>query len=450
MQDQKRLEIIDEEMPRMRAAFDFMLDHPETGYREWQATEYLAAEYESLGYTLTRAGDIPGFYTDLDTGRPGPKILILGELDALKVVGHPHEDPETHAAHACGHNAQSAALLGLAAALKAPGMLDGLSGSIRLCAVPAEELVELDFREELRQNGVIAYYGGKQEFLRRGYFDGCDLAYMIHTGGGKHHFQINLHSNGCILKTATFMGKATHAATPRLGINALDAATLAISGINALRTTFRDIEFCRVHPILTEAGTAVNSVPSRVLMENQVRAASVDACKTLNANVNRAVAAGALAMGAGVHLCDRPGYLPGSFNEKLGKICMDACAALVGAENALLNADPLRHETGCTDMSDLSAVMPAVHIYGSGAKGAGHSVDYRVDDFDCALGESAKAQLLILCRLLENGAAAAKDVLSDAKVTFAARADYFAYLDSIFKDVDAVTYGEDGRISIDL
>lgn len=450
MQDNELLKIAEGEMPRMRAAFDFMLKNPETGFREWKATEYLAAEYEKLGYELVRPGDIPGFYTDLDTGRAGPKVLILGEMDGLPVQGHPHADPVTNAAHACGHNAQSAALLGLAAALKVPGVLDTLSGSIRLCAVPAEELVELGFREELIKQGTIAYYGGKQEYLRRGYFDGCDLAFMIHTGGGTHHFQINLGSNGCIQKTAIFKGRATHAASPRLGINALDAATLAMNGINALRTTFRDIDFCRVHPILTEAGTAVNSVPSRVVMENQVRGASIEVCKALNDKVNRATAAGALAMGANVYLCDRPGYLPGSFNKKLGRLAMDACATIVGAENAVLNADRTRWETGCTDMSDISAVMPAVHIYGSGSKGAGHGIDYCIDNFDCALGESAKAQLLILTRLLENGAAAATDILSDAKVTFPNKADYFAYLNSLFKDGDAIEYGEDGKITINL
>ena len=94
--------------------------------------------------------------------------------------------------------------------------------------------------------------------------------------------------------------------------------------------------------------------------------------------------------------------------------------------------------------------MPAVHIYGSGSKGAGHGIEYRIDNFDCALGESAKAQLLILTRLLENGAAAAADILSDAKVTFPNKADYFAYLNSLFKDGDAIEYGEDGKITINL
>ena len=44
--------------------------HPQTGYTEWQANEYLVEKYESLGYELVKAGNIPGFSTDIKTGRP--------------------------------------------------------------------------------------------------------------------------------------------------------------------------------------------------------------------------------------------------------------------------------------------------------------------------------------------------------------------------------------------
>ena len=94
--------------------------------------------FEKLGYDIVRAGDIPGFYTVLDTGREGPEVLVLSELDSLICADHPDADPETGAVHCCGHHAQCAALVGLAAALKEPGVLDSLSGRIRLCAVPAE------------------------------------------------------------------------------------------------------------------------------------------------------------------------------------------------------------------------------------------------------------------------------------------------------------------------
>ncbi len=65
----------------MFAAERHIWKHPETGYREWETHKYLAEKYKELGYELVEAGNIPGFYTDVDTGRPGPKLLIMGELD---------------------------------------------------------------------------------------------------------------------------------------------------------------------------------------------------------------------------------------------------------------------------------------------------------------------------------------------------------------------------------
>lgn len=224
---------------------------PETGYHEWKTNAYMEKLFEDLGYTLTKAGDIPGFYTDVETGKPGPKVAILGELDSLICGNHPDADPETKAVHACGHNAQCATLAGVAAALKQPGALDGLCGSIRLMAVPAEELIQLGYREGLRKQGTIHYYGGKVEFIYRGYFDGVDMAMMIHAGNmpeGKY-LTINPGCNGCVVKNVTFEGVASLAGgSPEKGINALYAATTAMTAANALRETFLDNEHIRFHP----------------------------------------------------------------------------------------------------------------------------------------------------------------------------------------------------------
>lgn len=162
--------MVEQNREKIFAAERYIWKHPETGYREWKTNAYMKKVFEDLGYTLVEAGNIPGFYTDIDTGRPGPKVCIMGELDSLLCSNHPDADPETGAVHACGHNAQCATLVGVAAALKEPGALDGLSGSIRLMAVPAEELLEIGYREGLRQQGVIKYMGGKVEFLHRGYY----------------------------------------------------------------------------------------------------------------------------------------------------------------------------------------------------------------------------------------------------------------------------------------
>lgn len=230
--------------------------------------------FEELGYALTKAGNIPGFYTDLDTGKPGPKIAILGELDSLIVANHPCCDPETHYVHACGHHAQCAVLLGTAAALKEPGALDGLCGSIRFISVPAEELIELGYRESLRKQGIIKYFGGKVEFIHRGYFDGVDMAMMIHSGKlpeGKA-LSISDGCNGCVTKNITFKGISAHAGgSPENGRNALYAATCALNSVNALRETFTDNDHIRFHPIITEAGLAVNAIPETAKVESYVR-----------------------------------------------------------------------------------------------------------------------------------------------------------------------------------
>ena len=124
----------------------YIWKNPETGYKEFKTNKYMAETFEKLGYELTYADGITGFYTVLDTGKPGPEILILAELDSIICPDHKESDPETGAVHSCGHNAQCAALVGIAAALKEEGILDDLCGKVRLCAVPAEELLEIEYR----------------------------------------------------------------------------------------------------------------------------------------------------------------------------------------------------------------------------------------------------------------------------------------------------------------
>lgn len=448
MTNGKIFEIVESHRIKMQGILDYMEDHAATGYREWEASAYLEKAYHDLGYELTMAGDIPGFYTDIDTGKSGPKVLVLSELDGLIIPGHPHARPETNAAHACGHHAQCAALYGVAAALKIPEVIEELSGSIRLCVVPAEELVEIDFRSELRRQGTIRYLGGKQEFLARGYFDGCDMAFMIHTGSGQHKFSIGPGCNGCITKTAKFIGKMAHAASPKSGINALQAATLSVSAINAIRDTFGNYDFVRVHPILTMAGTVVNAIPGVTVMENMVRANNIDVCKSINHRVNVAVAASAAAVGAKVHICDMHGYLPGAYDKTLTDIMISAMREVVGEENARYIHEPW--DAGCSDMGDLSQVIPSVHAFGSGGAGAGHGPTYRIADFDSACIDSAKAQVLILRRLLENGAEKAKYVIENADPHFKCKDDYLKYVDSLFIDKQAVEYKEDGTVILNV
>lgn len=428
------------------AAQNYIWAHPETGYREKKTSKYMEDDFERLGYELVKAGDIPGFYTVIDTGRPGPEVLILGELDALLCPGHPDADPDTGAAHCCGHSAQCAALLGLAAALKEPGVLDDLSGKIRLCAVPAEELIEIEYRTGLKKEGRIHYMGGKSEFLYRGYFDGVDLAFMVHTGVAKG-FKVQIGSIGCIAKRVIYKGVSAHAGgSPWNGCNALYAATLGLSAINAIRETFKEPDIIRVHPIITQGGGAVNAIPDQVVIESFVRGNSFEAIHEANQRVNRALCGAALSLGANIDIQDTPGY--GPLRNSKGMIQVAEEAASTMPEIPFLWME--RIGSGSTDMGDLSCLMPVIHPYAPGAVGRSHGVDYRIEDPELACVASAKWQLAMLTLLLKDGAVRAKQIVEEFEPQFASKEEYFKFIDRLSCEGDRIYYQQDSTAKVRL
>lgn len=435
----KHLANVDKNRKLILDSLDYIWKNPETGYREWKTHAYLADIFRDLGYELIEAGNIPGFYTVLDTGRPGPEVLILGELDSLIVPSHPECDPATGAVHACGHAAQCAALVGIAAALKEPGALDGLCGRIRLCAVPAEELIEIGYRTELREQGIIRYLGGKTEFMHRGYFDGVDLAFMVHTTASPVS-NSNVGNVGCLSKQVIFSGRSAHAGgSPWNGINALYAAQQGLSAINAIRETFREQDHIRVHPIITAGGSAVNAIPDHVVLESYVRSSNFEAMADASARVNRALTGAALSLGANVDIQDMPGYAPIEISMPLLDVAEEAAAAI---EMPFIRYSDI--STGSTDMGDISQVMPAIHPYAAGASGTGHGSDYRIADGDRACVTSAKWQVVMLHLLLENDAARARHILANFTPAFPTARDYLNYIDTLACSGSRITYTEGG------
>jgi len=434
---------VEKHSQRILDAFDYIWKNPETGYREWKTHRYLKAQFEELGYTVVEAGNIPGFYADIDTGRPGPTLAIFGEMDGLIIPEHPECDKETGAVHSCGHVLQVAALVGVAAALKEEGALDGLSGKIRLIAVPAEEGIELAFRLKLREDGIIHYRSGKVEFIYRGYLDGVDLAFMVHANVAPlHHGYLNGGSNGLIAKTVTFGGVAAHAGgRPHEGVNALYAATTALQAINALRETFEDKNHIRVHPIITAGGSSVNVIPDKVKLESYVRAANMPAAVEANKKIDRAIAASAAAIGATVHITDTPGSWPRLTDRVMMKAFEEAMDEVLETKDCSTDY----WNAGCSDMGDVGSLMPTVHAYVGGATGKEHGNDYRIPD-PVACVDSAKLQVEVLKRLLENGAARAKESVENYKPHFAKKEEYFAYIDALNRDYDAVRYSENGDV----
>ena len=102
------------------------------------------------------------------------------------------------------------------------------------------------------------------------------------------------------------------------------------------------------------------------------------------------------------------------------------------------------YSTGCTDMGDLSSIMPVIHPYAGGAEGTSHGANYRIINAQRACVDSAKWQILMARRLLENDAALAKSIIADYKPLFGSIREFLDYQDAIMASGDRITYTDDG------
>lgn len=404
----------------------------EMGFKEVKTARLVRETLEGLALEPRTGLAMTGVRADA-RGRAGegPTFALVGELDGLRVTGHPKADPETGAAHACGHNAQVAGMLGAAMGLSDAKAFEHLAGRVAFFAVPAEEGGDIEWRQAQIQAGKLEFPCGKQELIRLGHFDDVDLAMMIHTNwrleDGKAGVPAS--NNGRVGKTARFIGRASHAGgAPHMGVNALYAAQVALAGINAVRETFRDEDSIRVHPILTHGGSQVNVIPGAARLEMYVRGKSAEGVADASAKVDRALRAGALALGAQVEIETLPGPMPLLCDPTMAKLFETAARGLVGDEHYR----NIPHRSGSTDMGDLSQIMPILHPYMGGATGAGHSAEFRIVDAQLGYVLPAKALAAMVIDLLADGGTGAREVLRTSKPSMT-REGYLAYQRGIAK-----------------
>src|SRR6058998_3747261 len=127
--------------------------HPELGFKEVKTARLVEETFARLGL-VPRAGlALTGVRAEARGSADGPTLGLLGELDGLVVSDHPLADPATGAAHACGHNAQIAGLLGAAMGLLDAKAMESLAGRLVFFAVPAEEYGDVEWRVDQARQG---------------------------------------------------------------------------------------------------------------------------------------------------------------------------------------------------------------------------------------------------------------------------------------------------------
>ena len=415
---------------RLRVLASAIMDEPELGYKEHKTSQKVQDMFTELGIPFTTGHAITGVKGRLQGGKSKKTVAMIGELDAIVCHRHPKADPMTGAAHCCGHNVQIANLFAVAMGLQAEGVMEALGGDVVLFAVPAEEMIEVDYRNTLREKGTIKYLGGKQQLIYEGAFDDIHMAMQMHvetadTPTGE--MNLGSTSNGFVAKLIEYHGKIAHAAaSPHEGINALNAALMGVMGVHAIRETFKESDYFRFHPIINQGGTLVNCVPDYVQVESYVRASNVQAIVDGNQRVNRALKAGGDAVGATCVIHDLPGYLPMRDNPDMNQLLRSNSEPLFGTENVRQRV----HMTASTDMGDVSHLMPVIHPWVGCIEGVLHSAEYNITVPDVAYIKTAQALAMTIVDLLYDEAQVAEEILENFEAPLT-KETYIELLDSI-------------------
>lgn len=405
---QRILRLIDVHKDQIIAFAEDIAAHPEPGYEEFCTAGKTAEVLKNLGYKVTEHLARTGV-KGTKSIKEGPSLTVIGELDAIGCHSHPNANPVTGVAHACGHHAQMAAMIGCAIAMADPDVQKCLAGTVNFLAVPAEEYIDADKRTRLKKEG-IEFCCGKSEMIRTGVFDDTDIALTthVHMVPVEEDFYLgNPACNGYSAERVTVRGKAAHGAIdPWNGVNALSITTSAIQMMGLMRETFREEDHVRLHNVIRKAGDVINSVPDEAIVETKVRAASLDKICEITDMVNRAYAGSAYAFGGKIEMEKLQGYMP--------IIPRAADNALIEAADDLgLNYRTVQKgdfNNACTDVGDLSHLVPVVNFTFKGFEGKLHGADFKITDPEKAYILPANLLALTVYKLLKNGGQEAKKI----------------------------------------
>ncbi len=281
MKFEKYLSSVDRCSEKIIHLSDYIWDHPEVGFREFESSAALQTALKEEGFKITSGlAGIPTAFK-AEYGYEGPAIGILAEFDALQNlnyqagVAEPIFREDTNFGHGCGHNLFAAGSYAAALAIKSY-IDEQKQGSVTLFGCPGEE-----------------NKGGKVYMARAKVFNEMDAIvswhpeqiHMVRTRPSLANVEVDYH----------FSGAASHAGgSPERGRSALDACELMSVGCNYLREHMPTT--CRIHyAYINAGGEAPNIVQSHATVRYLIRANDNDEVLELWDRVN-AVAKGAAMM----------------------------------------------------------------------------------------------------------------------------------------------------------
>lgn len=249
---------VDEIQPGLVADRRHLHENPELGFQEFKTAEFVRQRLESLGVTNIQTGiAVTGVTGQIVGTAPGSggHVLLRADMDALPILEESEEEyiSQTDGVmHACGHDAHTAILLGVARVLS--DRRDQFAGTVTLCFQPAEEMPP----------------GGAIRMIEEGnVLDGIDAAFALHMAAGMPTGEVAIAGGpvmaGGDLFRVTFQGKGGHAASPSEAADPVVAAAAAIASMQSIVSRNTDPMDRAVVSVCTfRGGEAFNVIPDTV------------------------------------------------------------------------------------------------------------------------------------------------------------------------------------------
>ena len=251
-----------------------------------------------------------------------------------------------------------------------------LDFSIGFIFTPAEEYLDLQYREKLKAQGEIKYFGGKPEGIRLGIFDEYDLAIAIHAMGGeptRRSIELNCNLAGFLYKYYTFKGRAAHAGlAPQAGINAYSISTLFNTALALYRQQLDEKYMVRINPVIMEAKMGTNVIPNNIKIGTDIRAHSTEYMIELAKRLDIIAHSSATALGGEVEIETEMGYLPFIQSTYLSDFVKKTFENFDAIEYCKDNS-PI---SAAGDIGDLSFILPCIQIGYNGFVGTFHGDDF--------------------------------------------------------------------------
>ena len=344
--------------------------HPETGFDTVRTAAAVAIALSEAGIDHRTGVGRTGVVATIETGRPGPTLLLRADMDALPIheqTGLPFASKIDGKMHACGHDLHTATLIGAGIVLK--DLAPHLTGTVKLMFQPAEETSD----------------SGARAMIEDGVLDGVDMAIGFHNHPdeevGQFSYVPGIANGSSDEFSIVVRGKSGHAARPHVAADPIVAAATLILQLQTIVS--REVD--PMHPaVITiggiEGGKTENIIPDAVRMVGTVRTQHRDNRDLIENAIRRQCEGVSASMNVQCEFTMVRG-VPSLVNDAvLTQKTMDAIAAHFGKSAV----DRREASLGAEDFSLVGEKVPAFQL-GIGARTPGrddrlHNSDYQPDE----------------------------------------------------------------------